>query len=194
MSEVQCQSIRSGRSQLFAKPFIRPRVLNFLLRRFGGRRFPFELLPRRLLLPQSTDLKFLNRLKMTQLRTSHSSTGPTSIPAVTIILDRNGIRHAKVRSATVCPICQQPDQHRMPSNMYDRSYHTLGEDSAPHSQIEHIENVKIMPVDTMVNLRSSITFYLLYLVFVATIGPMQFGYHLVRLWSHSFILSSANGT
>jgi hypothetical protein len=55
-----------------------------------------------------------------------------------------------------------------------RSYQTLS--PVP---IESDEDKSSFPVDTMANGQSSVTAYLIYLVAIATLGPAQFGYHLV---------------
>ena len=34
--------------------------------------------------------------------------------------------------------------------------------------------------------QSAMTLYLVYLVFIATVGPLQFGYHLVRASAYSY--------
>jgi hypothetical protein len=72
------------------------------------------------------------------------------------------------------------------TNNQIRSYETL----SPRP-IEADEDKYSRPVGIMAKGQSNVTAYLIYLVAIATFGPAQFGYHLVRYVMHnvmSFIL------
>jgi hypothetical protein len=63
-----------------------------------------------------------------------------------------------------------------PTNNQTRSYQTL---SPVTVDAEGIENKNPTLVVDMAKGQPGITFYLIYLVAIATLGPAQFGYHLV---------------
>ena len=62
-----------------------------------------------------------------------------------------------------------------PTNNRYRSYQTLSTASIQASKAKYSPLVGVMGKD-----QSNVTAYLIYLVAVATLGPAQFGYHLVR--------------
>jgi hypothetical protein len=62
-----------------------------------------------------------------------------------------------------------------PTNSKVRSYQTLS--TIP---IEADQDKTSLPVGAMAKGQSNVTAYLIYLVAIATLGPAQFGYHLVR--------------
>jgi hypothetical protein len=63
-----------------------------------------------------------------------------------------------------------------PTDYQIRSYHTL---SPVIVDAEGTENKKSTLAVGMAKGQPGITFYLIYLVAIATLGPAQFGYHLV---------------